>query len=272
MMKKVIKSNKKLWENYERFARARGRLVANLLSRLVDLDGAKILDFGCGTGGIAVALSEARARVTAFDHNEHKLETLKTYISKKRHHITIVHTLPNQSQKFDAIILTDVVEHLLHPVNVLQELNKRLKPGGTIYLSTPNRHSIINLIMDPHFSLPVVSLLRRNMVKRIVASFLKWQPQDRLDFPELISLKKLDWMLRKSGFAWFFVNSFVVRYAVNHPASVWNRNSHLTLIRAIQKIGAVSFVQKCTSDKVNFYSRWINPTWYIIAQKKPDSA
>ncbi|MCX6131378.1 MAG: class I SAM-dependent methyltransferase, partial [Proteobacteria bacterium] len=42
---------------------------------------------------------------------------------------------------FDAIILVHVIEHLLHPLNVLQEARKLLAPGGQLILITPNPQS-----------------------------------------------------------------------------------------------------------------------------------
>ncbi|MBN1481358.1 methyltransferase domain-containing protein [candidate division KSB1 bacterium] len=264
---KSIKINEALWQNYERFGRARGRLVTYILSHWMPLAGSAILDFGCGTGGISVELSSAYASVTAFDLDERKLEILQKKISKKEHQIKIVNTLPDSLQKFDAIILLDVIEHLLDPVNTLNDLYKRLNPDGIIYLSTPNKFSLVNAIMDPHFSLPLVSLLPRRSVKKIVAFVLKWQPKNRQDFPELFSLKKFDILMRQTGFTWHFVNSFVVRYALQHPEGVWNRDLHLHIIRAMQKIGALSLVGKLTSDRINFYNCWLNPTWYIIAKK-----
>ena len=38
--------------------------------------------------------------------------------------------------------MIEVIEHLKNPYNILERLYPILKPGGTIYISTPNRNGI----------------------------------------------------------------------------------------------------------------------------------
>ncbi|TLY35838.1 MAG: class I SAM-dependent methyltransferase [Nitrospirae bacterium] len=37
---------------------------------------------------------------------------------------------------FDAIVLWDIIEHLIHPIDALREMHRVLKPGGWIFIST----------------------------------------------------------------------------------------------------------------------------------------
>jgi SAM-dependent methyltransferase len=43
---------------------------------------------------------------------------------------------------FDVVILVHVVEHLLHPLDVLTKAKERLKSGGQLILITPNPKSL----------------------------------------------------------------------------------------------------------------------------------
>lgn len=45
--------------------------------------------------------------------------------------------IPFQSNSFDAVICTQVLEHVNDPAAVLNELNRVLNPNGTIWLSAP---------------------------------------------------------------------------------------------------------------------------------------
>ncbi len=263
--------NSKLWENYEKFGRARGRLVAAILSQHVNLSRSNILDFGCGQGGVSIELAAAGARVTALDQNQEKIGHLRNVAQQRQLPVNIVHEIPLHQCDFDAVILLDVIEHLLDPPMILRQLYSLLKPGGLVYLSTPNKLSPINVFCDPHFSLPLVSLLARKNVKRVMAGWLKWQPEERTDFPELFSLKELDRLLWRAGFDWQFVSSRVAAYALQNPESVWNRDLHLALVEFVKKIGADRLVQKVVSDKIDLFNNLLNPTWYIMAQKTPDS-
>lgn len=53
---------------------------------------------------------------------------------------------PYEDDRFDAVFLCEVIEHLAHdPVHALHEINRVLRPGGTLILSTPNALRIENL-------------------------------------------------------------------------------------------------------------------------------
>ena len=45
--------------------------------------------------------------------------------------------IPVESSKYDVVLLTQVLEHLPEPKEVLVELNRVLKPGGTVYVTCP---------------------------------------------------------------------------------------------------------------------------------------
>lgn len=47
----------------------------------------------------------------------------------------IEHT-PFQDMEFDVIVMWDIIEHLLTPVGALREMNRVLKPGGYLFIST----------------------------------------------------------------------------------------------------------------------------------------
>ena len=56
-------------------------------------------------------------------------------------------TAPVPGDMFDCILFLEVIEHFhLNPVDVLKLLQTKLKPGGTLILSTPNMMSLGNRI------------------------------------------------------------------------------------------------------------------------------
>ena len=52
-------------------------------------------------------------------------------------HVCSLDQIPVEDQRYDAVILTQVLEHLPDPKLVLKELNRVLKPGGKLYLTAP---------------------------------------------------------------------------------------------------------------------------------------
>ena len=62
--------------------------------------------------------------------------------------------LPVRDGVFDAIISTEVIEHLENPRAVFREFHRLLRPGGRLLLTTPNQESIRSLaalILRGHF-------------------------------------------------------------------------------------------------------------------------
>ena len=49
---------------------------------------------------------------------------------------SIEHSPPFQDDCFDVIVMWDIIEHLIKPVEALKEAQRMLKPGGYIFVST----------------------------------------------------------------------------------------------------------------------------------------
>jgi len=170
---------------------------------------------------------------------------------------------------YDAAILLDVIEHLPAQELALKNISRVLRKDGWLYLSTPNRCSLLNLLTDPHYGLPFISLCRRNQVRRIVGEILHRRDPSKIDFPELLSLIQLKRALREANFAWQFVNKEVITFALQRPESVWNRPRHLAFVRWLQKTGNMqTSSDKLVNNDQGFFNKWINPTWFILAMRR----
>ncbi len=254
--------NRRLWENYEDYATARGESAAAVLSRLIDLQGARILDFGAGTGGVSHVLAQRGAFVTAVEINEKKAAELRRLTAGLP--VTLVADIP-QGECYDAVVLLDVIEHLVDWRDRLAAFYRCLKPGGVVYLSTPNKLSPFNLLCDPHFSLPLVSLLPRQGV-RAAASLFGYRSRGRRDFPQLLTLSELLKGVRRAGFRARLVNRAVVAFAMQRPESLWNRPLHLQLVKRLPT-GARRLLLRLLSDRFDAFNALINPTWYMLLVK-----
>lgn len=256
--------NNRLWQNYEQFGGARGEMVAHILSGRLDLRGARILDFGAGTGGVSLELARQGAEVTAVEPNPLKRASLLE--QKGNLPLRVVDAIPND--RFQTVILLDVIEHLIDWSAWLERFHQCLSVGGFVYLSTPNKWSPLNILCDPHFSLPLVSLLNRRWVRRITADLLRWQPKQRIDFPQLLSLPELHQGARAAGFDLQLINREAAAFALGRPQALWNRALHLRIIDVCKRLGADRLLIELISDEIDFFNERLNPAWYALLVKK----
>jgi SAM-dependent methyltransferase len=98
-----------------------------------------VADLGCGDGDYSVALTEMGFKVTACDLDVQRFKH-RDKIDFKICDVT--RPLPFGDACVDFVVLAEVIEHLRNPYQVMRELNRILRPGGKLVLSTPN---ILNL-------------------------------------------------------------------------------------------------------------------------------
>ena len=265
--------NDTLWREYDRLDCARGRLVASLLSRRLELNASRIVDVGSGTGGVSLVLAGAGARVKAIEPDAARLKKL---ISRRGGGaIEWTHAPAEQwhedGARYDAAVLLDALEHVRNPLAVLRKIRAVLKNEGLLYLSTPNRTSIFNLACDPHFSLPLIAAWRRQRIKTLLSGILKWQNPGRTDYPQLLGLAELSSLLRRARFSWQFINREAVAYALTDPGSIWNRPWHRKFIRVLKHLHLEPKIVRILSDRPGLFNRWLNATWFILARPVKES-
>lgn len=101
-----------------------------------------VLDLGCGAGHILEKIS--CGILTGIDASETQI---KRAAAKLRDSIVLIRAhgenLPFEDGHFDRVICSEVLEHVLEPEILLNEMNRILKVDGIISLSIPNEKLII---------------------------------------------------------------------------------------------------------------------------------
>jgi ubiquinone/menaquinone biosynthesis C-methylase UbiE len=101
----------------------------------------KVLEVGCGIGHILERIH--KGKLTGIDISETQINRARERLSNKAELLKCAgENLPFADKHFDRIICTEVFEHTLEPVKVLDEMNRTLKDDGIISLSVPNERLI----------------------------------------------------------------------------------------------------------------------------------
>ncbi|MCB2205554.1 class I SAM-dependent methyltransferase [bacterium] len=255
------------WKRAAENAVLRGSLVCRLLSEAIPLREARVLDAGCGVGGTSIALADAGADVTAVDRNPARLTMLQENQSRIEAEAGDLTSLRFADRSFDAAVLQDVIEHVTDPQLVLREMARVLRPSGILYLSTPNRNALPNLVADPHFGLPLVSRKSREELRPILRR-RRPSDADRDDLAQLLSAEQLSALLGNAGFSWRYVNRAAAKQLFTHPETVVWSDMHLRIVRALRATGLQYPLRVLVRDTPGIFNRWLNPTWYILARKE----
>ncbi|WP_367125587.1 class I SAM-dependent methyltransferase [Streptomyces phytohabitans] len=117
----------------------RSRRQAAILARALGTEPQTVLDVGCGDGSAAATAAEtlSRHRMVGVDWSQDALRRASSHLTAVRGELTDP-GLPFASGVADAVLFSEVIEHLVDPDAALDELRRVLRPGGHLLLSTPN--------------------------------------------------------------------------------------------------------------------------------------
>ena len=160
------------WKKYHLEAVKRGfEIVELLVSKGVYLKGRRVLDVGCGTCGPYVALKYSGSEVVGLDLFKDSLKVGKARIANDGFDANLVvasaQHLPFKEDWFDIVLFSDVIEHTQSPIDCVKQISYVLKRDGVIFGTGPNIFSFLNFLHDPHFSLPLISILPPKIGKKI---------------------------------------------------------------------------------------------------------
>ena len=101
--------------------------------------GARILDFGCATGDFVLAAYDS-FDIWGLDFSPHAIAFARARAPEIASKLVAgpVDALGVSDGYFDAVTMWDVIEHLDDPVTTLRTAVRKLRPGGLLFVSSPN--------------------------------------------------------------------------------------------------------------------------------------
>ncbi len=124
----------------------------------------KVLDVGCGAGFVAEALAATGAEVVGVDIVPGPLRAVIRRPGHGRYLRADAERLPFAAAAFDAVVVSEVLEHVPDPGRVVAEAARVLRRGGRMLFGGPNRTRLSKLVL--------VDLAQRLRVTRVLPADL----------------------------------------------------------------------------------------------------
>lgn len=242
--------------DYALFEYYRSAKVLTLLDRAGVRPQGRVLDAGCGGGGMPLSLAEESTSVVGIDLVD-RFRDAGTRLAAERE-LKNLHfaqadgtALPFREGSFDAVLSHAVIEHVADAPRYLRECARVLRPGGWMYLSTAPYLSFAGAHL-PRLKVPIPLhlLLGRRAAFSIFRGLARWAPwtlrepadqnsfikaarrnvskQD--DLLELVRVRRLRGQIREAGFD--VVQEFLYMTGtfrnLPDPIPGWLRDSPLT--------------------------------------------
>ncbi len=109
-----------------------------------------VIELGCGTGGMTQWLAKKYSKVIATDISEAALQFCRSHLRVSN--VSFVRTdamMTGLSDGIaDVVMAFDLVEHLPKPDLCFAEVNRLMRCGGLLFISTPNPNSLGSRMKD----------------------------------------------------------------------------------------------------------------------------
>jgi 2-polyprenyl-3-methyl-5-hydroxy-6-metoxy-1,4-benzoquinol methylase len=165
----------------------------------------KVLEIGCGNGRVCKAIASQGYKVKGVDIDNSSIELAKsTNDFPNLEFEAIPAEKLDTRESFDAIVCTEVLEHLAEPEVVLEFAKNRLNPNGVLITTVPNGKGPREVLMTQ----PMQYLEKKNLGKALqkVKNSMGYgygTPQSsnpNLEHIQFFSKKEIILMHKKHGF------------------------------------------------------------------------
>jgi ubiquinone/menaquinone biosynthesis C-methylase UbiE len=120
-----------------------------LFALMPEIGALRLLEVGCGTGNISLALAHQGARVVGLDASGPMLARAQDKAGQKGLAITwirgLASSLPFANESFDGVLCILALDFMADREMALQEMVRVLRPGGVLAIAMLNRFSLWTL-------------------------------------------------------------------------------------------------------------------------------
>ena len=160
------------------------------------LDGAAVLDVGCGGGILAEAMARRGAKVTGIDLSEKALKVAQLHLLESRlevqyQSVSAEDYAAAHADRFDVVACMELLEHVPEPGAMVAACARLVRPGGQVFFSTINRNpkSYLFAVVGAEYVLGLLPKGTHDYMRFIKPSELsRWSREAGLRIDELIGM------------------------------------------------------------------------------------
>lgn len=162
-------------------------------------DKCDVLDIGCGKGELDINMAHNVKTITGIDIRLRRIQSAQKHSKhiKNAEFITMSIFDLNEIEKYDVIILSDVLEHVEKQKELLKKSLTLLRGDGIMFVSTPNRLWPI----EAHTDLPFLGYLPMDVADRYAKLFgrkgyVGMHPLSYRKFTKLLNSFDIDYVFK----------------------------------------------------------------------------
>lgn len=142
--------------------------IDNLIQMIPDLLKRKIVDIGSGKGSFLIELAKRGVSAIGIEPTPEYIALSLATGRKSGYALEVIQGtaehIPLPDSSVDFANMSEIIEHVENPGQVLVEAYRILRPGGRGYLSAPNRFGF----RDQHFHLHVINWMPRTWAHAVI--------------------------------------------------------------------------------------------------------
>ena len=155
-----------------------------------------IIDVGCGTGHFIQCATEKNWKI---DGTEISDEAIKIAREKRQNVIKgDIASLDLRKEEYDIATLFELMEHAIDPEGIIKKLSYIVRPGGLVYITTPNYNSIMRRFLGNRWGIFHKEHLFYFTDKSLTALLSKYKFKIKKVRTENLSLKEISKIFKKS--------------------------------------------------------------------------
>ena len=134
-------------------------------------------------------LQTAYNNITTLDVDDKTLEKIKSRVNSVKCVKSFIESLPFEGESYDVAIATQVIEHLINPIDGLKEMRRVIKMNGMMLITTPIEHKIPNHLHRHKFDLyDVVKLFHQLGDNFNIVEIHKWNEKRNYTDPNIFAI------------------------------------------------------------------------------------